>query len=141
MMKSRANRDELFEADDHSVSWADHQVWRIERLMRLESERLEVPTSALRLAYESRQIFELMNRDGKRVSYRAQGLIEKVEIPERSNQTVTFQVCWVDPWGFFHTDVVNFFEVRLKVMDEFSFRRLKRLALEAREAMKIPTNS
>jgi len=137
MMKKRATRDELFEADDHSTSWADHQVSRVERMMSLESNRLGIPVSSLRLAYDSRQIIELMSRDGKKVSYRAEGVIEAMNVPARSNQTMTFQVSWVDPWGFFHTDQLNFFEVRLKVMDEFSFRRLQRLVSEAREAMKI----
>lgn len=137
MMKKRATRDELFEADENSVSWADHQVSRIETLMRVESKRLGIPASSLRLAYESRQIIELIRRDGEKLSYRAEGLIDQVNTPVAPNQTMTFQVSWVDPWGFHHSDQLNFFEVRLKVMDEFSFRRLQRLASVAREAMKI----
>lgn len=137
MMKKRATRDELFEADEHSVSWADHQVSRVEKMMKSESERLGIPVSSLRIAYESRQISELISRDGQKLSYRAEGIIEAMNVPARSNQTMTFQVSWVDPWGFFHTDQLNFFEVRLKAMDEFSFRRLQRLVSEAKEAMKI----
>lgn len=137
MMKKRATRDELFEADDYSMSWADHQVLRVEKLMSLESSRLGIPVSSLRLAYDSRQIIELISRDGQKLSYRAEGVIEAMNVPVRSNQTMTFQVSWVDPWGFFHTDQLNFFEVRLKVMDEFSFRRLQRLVSGAKEAMKI----
>ena len=137
MMKKRATRDELFEADDHSMSWADHQVSRVETLMSIESKRLGIPISSLRLAYDGRQIIDLISRDGQKVSYRAEGVIEEMNVPSRPNQTMTFQVSWVDPWGFFHTDQYNFFEVRLKVMDEFSFRRLQRLVSEARESMKI----
>lgn len=141
MMKQRANRDELFEADEHSMSWADHQVSRVETLMRLESLRLGIPVHSLRLACEGRQLIELIGRDGARASYRAEGVIDAMNVPMRSNQTMTFQVSWVDPWGFFHTEELNFFEVRLKVMDEFSFRRLQRLVSEAREAMKLPSDS
>lgn len=137
MMKKRATRDELFEADQHSVSWADHQTSRIETLMHLESQRLSIPKSALRLAYDSRQLIELISRDGQKLSYRAEGIIDQVNTPVMPNQTMTFQVSWVDPWGFYHSDQLNFFEVRLKVLDEFSFRRLQRLASTARDAMKI----
>lgn len=137
MMKKRATRDELFEADQHSVSWADHQTSRITNLMRLESLRLSLPESALRLAYDGRHPIELISRDGQKLTYRAEGIIDQVNAPVMPNQTMTFLVSWVDPWGFYHSDQLNFFEVRLKVLDEFSFRRLQRLVSTAREAMKI----
>lgn len=141
MMKKRANRDELFEADEHSGSWAEHQVWRIQRLMNLESVRLSIPESSLRLAYESRQIMELISRSGDKVSYRADGIVDAIIAPSKSNQTMTFLVSWIDPWGYYHSDELNFFEVRLKVLDELSFRRVQRLVFKARENMKIFTES
>lgn len=137
MTKARATREELFEADEHAVSWADHQQLRIERLMSLESIRLGIPTASLRLVYESRQVLELISREGHRVRYRAEGIIEQIHLPATATQTMTFEVSWVDPWGFYHSDQHNFFELRLKVVDELSFRRLQRLVFSARDAMKI----
>lgn len=135
MPKARATREELFEADEHSVSWADHQQLRVERLMRLESERLGIPTTSLRLVYESRQVLELINREGHRIRYRAEGIIDQMNLPVTAAQTMTFEVSWVDPWGFYHSDQHNFFELRLKVVDELSFRRLQRLVFGARDAL------
>lgn len=135
MPKARATREELFEADEHSVSWADHQQLRVERLMRLESERLGIPTTSLRLVYESRQVLELINREGHRIRYRAEGIIDQMNLPVTAAQTMTFEVSWVDPWGFYHSDRHNFFELRLKVVDELSFRRLQRLVFSARDAL------
>lgn len=137
MMKDRATREEMFEADDYAMSWAEHQVWRIQRLMNLESARLGVPVESLRLAFESKQLHHLIRRDGERTSYRAEGVIDEMNVPARSNQTMTFRVSWVDPWGFAHSDELNFFEVRLKVMDEFSFRRVARLVIQAKAEKKI----
>lgn len=135
MPKARATREELFEADEHSVSWADHQQLRVERLMRLESVRLGIPTTSLRIVYESRQVLELINREGHRIRYRAEGIIDQMNLPVTAAQTMTFEVSWVDPWGFYHSDQHNFFELRLKVVDELSFRRLQRLVFGARDAL------
>lgn len=140
MRKARATREELFEADEHSISWADHQQWRIERLMSLESERLGIPSASLRLVFEGRQVLELISREGHTVRYRAEGLIEQINLPRTPAQTMTFEVSWIDPWGFYHSDQSNFFELRLKVVDELSFRRLQRLVFRARDAMKTRLN-
>jgi hypothetical protein len=136
MMKIRTTREDLFEQDSYSVSWGEHQIWRIERLMRLESARLNIPVKSLRLAFQGRNLLELISRDGHRIVYRAEGIINHMHLPDNPVQTMTFEVSWIDPWGYFQQAHSSFFELRLRVMDELSFRRLQRLVLEAREAMR-----
>lgn len=138
MMRSRATRDELFEKDEYSVSWADHQVWRLQRLMDIESERTGIPLSSLRLAFESRVANELITRDGHKVVYKPEGVVNHMNMPVNPAQTMTFEISWVDPWGFYHQDLSNFFELRFKAVDEVSFRRLQRLAFKASEALCNP---
>lgn len=125
MSFSYATREDLFNATEHAVSWGEHQVWRMFRIMDIESERRGVPLTALRLAWKSRAPSRLMARNGNSVVYVPEGIILKTNIPHASDEQITFDVSWVDPWGFPHKQEKTFLEIRLEVLDEFSLAKRK----------------
>ena len=125
----------LYEKDEFSPSWGEHQVWRLQKLMELESSRTGVPVAKLRLAYHDKTRIELMGRQGERVIYRPQGVINSLNLPESDSETMSFEVSWIDPWGFFHQRTAQFTEIRFEVLDEFTFMRRQKLVNDARAAM------
>ncbi len=136
---TKITREQLFDQDEYSVSWAEHQVWRIHRLMNLESDRLGIPLASLRLGFESKMTVELMSREGHRITYRPEGVIGKMSMPENPMMTMSFEIAWIDPWGFFHHETVSFFEIRFKVMDEMTFQRHLKSIEKAKARLRITT--
>ncbi|WP_338924381.1 hypothetical protein V0M98_32735 (plasmid) [Pseudomonas silesiensis] len=134
-MKKSLNREELYAKDDNSMSWGDHQVWRLSRLMRLESSRLGIPIEQLRLGFHDKLKMELVGRHNDRVTYRPQGLITRLEVPKSDDETMRFDICWIDPWAFYHEKVALFTDIRFEVLDEFTFSRRQKIIQTARTAM------
>lgn len=121
------------------MSWGEQQVAHIHQLMSDESERRDIPIRSLRLAFEARLQRTLMSREGKQVSYRPEGVIAKMNLPVGTHEMMTFDVSWVDPWGYFHHENTRFVDINLKVMDELSFQRLLRHIQQRKQALKVKT--
>lgn len=119
------------------MSWGEQQVSHIHKLMSAESERRRIPIKSLRLAFEARLQRTLMNREGKQVSYRPEGVISKMNLPVNPHEMMTFDVSWVDPWGFFHHENTRFVDINFKVLDELSFQRLLRHIQQRQQALKV----
>lgn len=134
-MNKRLPSAHLYAKDEYSPSWGEHQVWRLQNLMERESARTGVPVTKLRLAYHDKTRIELMGRMGERVIYRPQGLINSMNVPECDAETMSFEVSWIDPWGFFHQRTAQFTEIRFEILDEFTFMRRQKVVNDARAAM------
>ena len=135
MSKNSLNHEDLYAADESSISWADHQVWRVSRLMQMESARRGIPVDKLRLGFHDKQKLELIGRHNDRVIYRPQGLITRLEVAKTAGETMTFHVCWIDPWAFYHEKSALFTEIRFEILDEFTFTRRQRIIEKARAEM------
>jgi hypothetical protein len=135
MSKKTLHHEALYASDENAISWADHQVWRISRFMQLESARLGVPVQQLRLGFHDKLKTELIGRHNDRVTYRPQGLITRLEVPQTPDGHMTFNICWIDPWDFYHEKIAKFTEIRFEILDEFTFTRRNKIIQAARAAM------
>lgn len=112
-LKRRATRAELFEQDEYAPSWQEHQAWRVNRILVKRSAQLSIPVKDLRLCYEDRLLLELFDRTGRRQQYRPRGVVLNQLGPNDGLGMHEFEVAWVDPWGFAHTAIRSFLDIRL----------------------------
>jgi hypothetical protein len=138
MLKQSANQKELFEADEFSVDWGAHQIWRIERIMNIQAKRLGVDITQIRLGFEAKRKIELMNSAGERLRYRPSGIIERLDMPRSVLNCITLSVAWIDPWDYVHQDDVPFIHLRVQALDEMSFARRQRQIRLAQQKMRAP---
>lgn len=121
--KGRADRRELFQACEHAVDWREHQKYRIERIKRIVSERINVPIASLKLCYQSKYTLELFSATGARQVYRPKGVILHEFPIHSSTSTAEFEVAWVDPWGYAHTATASFLDIRITPVTEIEYQR------------------
>lgn len=137
MRKKQNPRDALYSENFFSASWGSHQLFRIQRLMEIESQKKSVPMDKLRLAFKAKHALTLIDREGNHLSYKPEGIIDQIDIPDDETETVMFDVRWTDPWGYGYTDRMSFLEIQMKVMDQFSFARLRKSVEDAYARHKV----
>lgn len=130
----------MFAEDENASSWGVHQLYRIQRLMEKKSWETGIPITSLRLAFTAKHGITLINRAGESCFYKPCGIIDHVEIPTDETETLMFDVRWVDPWGFGHTDTMSFLEIRFDVLDEFTFALRDKQVRDAYLKNRILTN-
>lgn len=138
-IKRRASRDELLGQDEYASSWADHQQFRIERILSIVSHKKGVPASVLKLSYRSKFALELFSRTGERIKYRPQGHVVSYAPGDCGTGTLMFNVCWVDPWGFAHSAEHSFLDIILRPVVEIEYQRYVRQYRDAVERKWVST--
>lgn len=117
--------------------WTEHQCYRLSRLVAKQSSRLGIPDENLDLVFKDKCMTEMVSRDGMRVHYFPEGVVEHLEIPSNgADHVITALVSWVDPWGWPHREERSFNSVRFDVVDQVTYARFKRKLKAAWEAVK-----